>query len=118
VNAPSVVVLTAEQLSGIVKTAVAEALREHGIAAPSTWIPIKSSGLRDGTARRAVREKKVRASRVGRELLLHAGDVAAFIAGNAVTSKEEEEPPVVTDSAEADIFERAVVRARARRRAA
>lgn len=66
------------------------------------WLPLRRCGLPKTTARRLAREGTLRSSRVGRDLLVNAADVARYIESRRVHA------PHVDDG---DEFDRAVARA-------
>ncbi len=70
------------------------------------WLPAKSCGIPSTTARRLVREQVIRGSRVGRELLVHAGDVAAYVAAQQVRPEIARVRPVSVHAL--DPYERAL----------
>ena len=86
------------------------------VAQPATWIPRRESPLPATTARRLVRDGIIRASKVGRVHLLHAGDVADWIAKQAVKTSAEKTP--VRAELPSDPFERARALAKRRKAAA
>ena len=72
-----------------------------------------ATGLALATVRRAVREGRIKASKVGRHHLVSAEDVAAYIAANAVTPRPAESSVQAIEPD--DPFERARAHARARK---
>lgn len=112
----AIVVLTPQQLVEIVREAVrAELPNGFSRIRSGSWISIKATGLPPLSVRKLIKDGKIRAAKVGRELRVNADDVEAFMAEASAKPAPEPEPAQVVESV--DAFEAARARARARRTA-
>jgi excisionase family DNA binding protein len=57
-------------------------------APPLAWVPLMQSGLPEKTARRAVRDGEIAASRVGRDVYVLRADVERFIAARQIVQRD------------------------------
>jgi excisionase family DNA binding protein len=58
------------------------------------WCPIRSCGLPERTVRRAVREREIGASRVGRDLYICMADVRAYVERRRLDAPRPDEDEV------------------------
>lgn len=80
------------------------------------WMTYAATGLPGATVRRAVREGRIRASKIGRQHLVSAADVARYIEANSIAPRPAESAVQATTEP-TDPFERALARGRQRRSA-
>jgi excisionase family DNA binding protein len=58
------------------------------------WVPIRSCGLPERTVRRAVREREIGASRIGRDVFVDMRDVRAYVERRRLDAPRPDEDEV------------------------
>lgn len=109
----SVLVLLAQAARTLVRTSVEEALRDAGLRPTSAaeLIPVKSSPAGRKTTLNAVKRGELRGFKVGREIMVRADDLRAWMESCPVTpsaaARKRPAPPSSPDGLVHDLLRRA-----------
>lgn len=103
----SLVVLTATELSDLVKSAVAEGLAQAGVVASDETLSLRDCGVSVRTLRTAIKRGELPASKAGREYRIRRSDLDSWLAQKTVSPTQ----PVSHDNASGSAADRAIARA-------